>query len=318
MMFPAIDRSSYVSVDRRQFLAGASALIAAGLLPKNVLALAAPYTFKFGDLEISVVSDGHLVLPVSILAPDAPPEELKAILTTLGVTGDTFQPATNTTLIKAGNDLILFDTGSGTDFQPTAGKLKENLAAAGITPESITKVVFTHAHPDHVFGTAAGDGKLHFPNAVHYVVQGEWDFWMNPDLPGKMPETMRPIALGAQKNLGAIKDKVMVKPGDEITAGIQVIASVGHTPGHASFAVPGEGNGLIIMGDVIPNPAIYFPHPQWHFGFDADGDKAIETRKMMLDRAATDKAKLIGYHWTYPGLGFAERQGTGYRFVAAS
>ena len=42
------------------------------------------------------------------------------------------------------------------------------------------------------------------------------------------------------------------------------------------------------------------------------------TRKAILDRAATDKAKLVGYHWTYPGVGFAERSGTAYTFAPAS
>ena len=316
---PNFSFPTHVTVDRRKFLLGASALIAAGLLPRSVLALAAPHTFNHGDVTITVVSDGHLTAPVTLLAPNASPEELKAVLTALGVTGDTIQPALNAALIKAGDDVILFDTGSGAGFQATSGMLKDSLAAAGVDPASITKVVFTHAHPDHLFGTSADGAALTFPNAAHYVALAEWDFWTNPELPGKVPEQMRPMALGAQKHLGTIKDKVtLVKPGDVIAAGITVLDTPGHTPGHVSFAVPGEGGGLIIMGDVIPNPGVYFPHPEWHFGFNSDKDKAVATRKAILDRAATDKAKLVGYHWTYPGVGFAERSGTAYTFAPAS
>jgi len=309
---------SHITVDRRKFLLGASALIAAGILPKEVLALAGPHSFNHGDVMVTVVSDGHLTLPVALLAPNAEPAELKAVLTALGVTGDKIQPAMNAAIISAGNDVILFDVGSGPGFQETSGKLKESLAAANLDPSKVTKVVYTHAHPDHLFGTSA-DGALTFPNAAHYVVQAEWDFWTNPELPDKMPEQMKPMALGAQKHLGATKEKVvMIKPGDEIVAGITVIDTKGHTPGHASFAVPGEGGGLIILGDVFPNPGVYFPHPEWHFGFDADKEQAVATRKAILDRAATEKAKLLGYHWTYPGVGFAERDGTAYKFVPAS
>ena len=39
---------------------------------------------------------------------------------------------TNITLIRAGTDLILVDMGSGDRFMPTAGKLWDNLKAAGI------------------------------------------------------------------------------------------------------------------------------------------------------------------------------------------
>ena len=37
-------------------------------------------TFKQGDFEITVLSDGHLVLPSNLLGADAPPEERKAFL----------------------------------------------------------------------------------------------------------------------------------------------------------------------------------------------------------------------------------------------
>ncbi len=315
MRASAYPSSDFITVDRRKLLAAAGALIAAGLLPRDVLALAAPYSFKQGDAEVTVVSDGHLVLPTSLLAPDAPPDQRKAILTAIGATGDTIAPATNATLIRTGSDLILFDTGAG-DFQPTAGKLAANLAEAGIKPESITKVVFTHAHPDHCWGTAAGaGGSLTYPNAAYYTAAKEWDFWMDEGLVGKMPAMMKPFILGAQKHWGAVKDRVtMLKPGDEIAAGIKVLDTPGHTPGHVSFEVPG-GEGLLVMGDVIVVPGVYFPHPEWAFGFDAISDVAIQTRKTMLDRAATDKPKLLGYHWPYPGVGHAERKGAAYEYV---
>jgi glyoxylase-like metal-dependent hydrolase (beta-lactamase superfamily II) len=309
--------SGFITVDRRKFLAGAGALIAAGLLPRNALALAGPYSFKQGALDVTVVSDGHLVLPISILSPDAPPEELKAILTSIGVTGDKVEPQTNATLIKAGSDLILFDTGSGNEFQPTAGKLVENLKGAGVAPESITKVVFTHAHPDHIWGTAPG-GKLTYPNASYYAASAEWDFWMNPETVNKFPKEMQGFVTGAQKHWTATKDKVtMVKPGDEIAAGIKVLDTTGHTPGHVSFEVPG-GEGLIIIGDAIAVPAIFFAHPEWHFGFDANNDAAVATRQKLLDRASTDKVKLLGFHWPYPGVGYAEKKGSGYQYAPAT
>jgi hypothetical protein len=76
-------------------------------------AVEAPHSFRQGDFEVTVVSDGHLVLPASIVAPEAPPEELKALLEAAGMTGDQVMPATNAVVIRAGSDVILFDTGSG-------------------------------------------------------------------------------------------------------------------------------------------------------------------------------------------------------------
>ncbi len=305
-------------VDRRKFLAAATSAIAIGLLPKNALALAGPYSFKHGAVDVTVVSDGHLVLPTGVFAPDAPPDAVKALLAEIGVTGNEIEVPANVTLIKSGSDLILFDNGSGSEFQPSAGKLMENLKLAGIDPAAITKHVFTHAHPDHIWATVNAGGSLNFPNAAYYCAAAEWDFWMDKDILTKMPKEMHPFVLGAQKHLTGVKDRVtMLKPGDDIVAGIRALDTSGHTPGHMSFEVEG-GEGLVITGDAVGLPAMYFPHPDWKLAFDADHDLAISRRKALLDRAATEKTKLLGFHWPYPGVGHAERKDSAYRYVPAA
>jgi hypothetical protein len=69
------------------------------------------------------------------------------------------------------------------------------------------------------------------------------------------------------------------------------------------------------VADAAVNPVVFFEHPEWHFSFDAIPDLAVENRKKFLDRAAADKIKLLGFHWKYPGVGFAERKDTVYRYV---
>jgi glyoxylase-like metal-dependent hydrolase (beta-lactamase superfamily II) len=317
LRFDPLKPASGPVLDRRRFIIGAAGLAASAAWPVRLWAAEAPFTFKQGDFEVSVVSDGHLTLPSNIFAGDAPPEERKALLDAAGLGGENIMPAANPVVIRTGSDLILFDTGSGTSFQPTAGKLIENLTAAGIDPGSITKVVFTHGHPDHMWGTVAEAG-LKFPNATYYSGAAEWDFWNNPDIFNQMPPEMHDFVKGAQRNYVAVKDRVtMLKPGDEIVTGISALDTAGHTPGHMSFEVAG-GEGLIIVADVLPLPAVYFPHPEWKFGFDASHDMAIAARQKLLDRAATDKMKMIGFHWPYPGVGFAERKDTAYQYVPVS
>lgn len=310
--------SRLVVLDRRRFLAAAGGFVAAGLLPSDLLALAAPHKFKQGAIDIIVISDGHLVFPTSILATNASPEALKEVLAMAGITGTEVEAATNVTLVRSGNDVVLFDAGSGGGFQPTAGKLPENLKSAGIEAADITKVVFTHAHPDHLWGVLAPDGKPAYPNASYYAAGVEWDFWMDSELPSKVPEGMRAMVTTTQKTFAPIKDRLtMLKPGDEVVGGIQVLDTPGHTPGHVSFEVPG-GDGLIIMGDVANHTVVSFLHPEWHLAFDTIPDVAVATRSKLLDRAATDKVKMLGFHWPYPGLGHAERKGTAFTYVAAT
>jgi glyoxylase-like metal-dependent hydrolase (beta-lactamase superfamily II) len=300
-------------MDRRKFLAIAGGLVAAGVLPKEALALAAPYSFKQGTYDVTVVSDGTLMLPIAMIFPDAPVEDLKTLLGAV-VDGDKAQFQVNVLLLKSGTDTILIDTGTGGGFQPSAGTLMESIKAAGSDPSAVTKVIYTHAHGDHIAGTAGKDG-LNFQNATYHMAETEWNFWSPPDLASKMPKEMEGMILGIQSQMTAIKDKVsFFKPGAEIVSGLAAIDTAGHTPGHVSFELAG-GDGMIITGDAITNAAVFFPHPDWKFSFDADHATASANRKKLLDMAASAKKKLLGYHWPYPGIGMAEAKDGAWTFV---
>jgi glyoxylase-like metal-dependent hydrolase (beta-lactamase superfamily II) len=305
-------------ISRREALAGAAALAGMAALPGAVWAQPKPHSFKQGDLEIVVVTDGQLVLPAEVVAPDAPPEELKALLASMGQGPAEVRAETNAVLIRTGSDLILVDTGAGASFGATAGKLPETLGAAGVDAGSITKVVFTHAHLDHIGGSTVTGDALRYPNASYYIGAVERDFWMDPGLLSRMPQEMQGLVTGAQQNLMAMKDRLtLLKSGDEIVSGVRVLDTPGHTPGHMSLELDGN-EVVLITGDAITNPVVFFAHPEWRFGFDADPAVAVETRRKMLDRAAAERIKLLGYHWPYPGLGYAERKDGAFRYTPAS
>lgn len=305
-----------VSATRRQLLLGSAAAAAAMALPRDVLA-ASFHRFTHGVFDIAVVSDGFITLPPEVLLPDAGPEERADFLKRLGGSEKGAAVQANIPLIRHGNDLILIDTGSGTNFQFTAGKLAENLETLGVAPEQITKVVFTHVHPDHSGATVTANGKLLYPNARYYVSQAEWDFWTDRNFETRRPAALHGFAKGAQRDLLAVEDRIVrVRPGDEIVSGMSVVDTPGHTPGHVSIELKGRDN-LLITGDACTNDTIFFARPDWHFGFDTDTEIALASRRRLIDRAASEKLKLLGYHWTYPGVGYAERRGDAYRFVSA-
>jgi hypothetical protein len=97
-----------VPLTRRTFLATTAAV---GLIARGDIAFAAPASFKHGEFEITVVSDGHLLLPANFLAPGAPPAEREALLRQSGQAGEQFQSPTNVTLLRTTTDLILVDMG---------------------------------------------------------------------------------------------------------------------------------------------------------------------------------------------------------------
>jgi glyoxylase-like metal-dependent hydrolase (beta-lactamase superfamily II) len=256
------------------------------------------------------------MLPAWIILPDTPADERPAILERLGGTPQSAPFHVNIPLIRTGNDLILVDNGSGDKFQASAGTLAANLKSAGVDPASITKVVFTHIHPDHAGGTVLPDGKLLCPNAEYFVNDAEWLFWNDPNYETSMPSVLHEFARGSQRDMSAVRDRLTrFRPGDEIVSGMQVVETRGHTPGHVSFELAGDG-GMIINGDVATSNIVFFEHPGWHFGFDTEPEIALKSRQTFLERVAAEKIKMLGYHWAYPGIGYAEAKGSAYRFVA--
>ncbi len=305
----------FIRLDRRKFLAAASGLIAAGLLPKSALAFAGPHAFTHGSFDITVLTDGTFELPLTVISPDAKPEDLAMILG-LAAGTEVHRVEISPVLVAAGDERILFDTGTGGLMGPTGASLFESVLAAGLTADAITRIVYTHAHPDHLWGTLAADGSATFPNASYHMAEAELAFWTKTDLVSMMPATMTDMINGTQKQLAAIADKITAfVPGSEVAPGIAVIDTAGHTPGHVSFEMAG-GDGLILTGDAITVPAVFFAHPDWAFGFDADGALAGTNRRKLLDMAAAGKKQLLGYHWPFPGLGRAEAKDGAFVYVA--
>jgi glyoxylase-like metal-dependent hydrolase (beta-lactamase superfamily II) len=303
-----------VPVTRRTFLATTAAV---GFTARGGSAFAPmPATFRHGAFDITVVSDGYLQLPTAFLAPSAPTAEREALLKESGDTGEQYHSPTNVTLIRTANDLILVDMGSGDRFMPSAGKLWDNLKFAGIDKGQITKVILTHGHPDHLWGTVDDLDELALPQAAFYAAAAEWDFWHSDNAVNGLPAERAGSVTGARRNYAAIKDRVtMLKPGDDVVTGIRVLPTPGHTQGHIALAVAG-GDGLIVGADALTHPLISFRHPDWRPLADHVPDLAAETRRRLLDRLAADRSRLIGFHLPYPGLGRVERKDAQYRYVA--
>jgi glyoxylase-like metal-dependent hydrolase (beta-lactamase superfamily II) len=277
----------------------------------------AGHSFQHGEFDVTVLSDGYISIPAEIMVSDARPSQRETILERLSACAGMVEFKTNVPLIRTGDDIIIVDVGAGAKYQFSDGKLSSNLAASGIDPISITKVVFTHAHPDHIWGTLNDDGSLRFPNATYYVGKAEWAFWMDPDYKTNMPEMLHDFARGAQRDLGAVRDRVvLLKPGDDVVTGMRALDTAGHTPGHLSFELSG-GDGLIITADATTNQIVSLEHPEWKFGYDTIPDLAIQNRVRLVDRAATDRTKLLGYHWAHPGVGYVERCRGATRFFPA-
>jgi glyoxylase-like metal-dependent hydrolase (beta-lactamase superfamily II) len=307
------------AITRRSALGGLGGAAIAPLLtwPFSAFAQSAPHTFKCGDYEVTVLSDGSLSFPLSFALPGRDPKEVEAVFKAAGLPIDGITAQVNVTIVKTADALILIDTGAGGDFVPSVGKLSDRLDAAGFAPDAFTHVIFTHAHADHLWGIIDPlDGGTRFTNAKHIMSGAEFDYWSKPGREADVPDMFKTMAVGSARRLKAIAERIEHrKAGDEVIAGVTLLDSAGHTPGHVSVMVSSGTERLLVSGDALNHPVVSFANPGWRWGSDMDADAAVATRKRLLDQLVSDKIALVGYHLPWPGLGRVERAGDAYRFV---
>ena len=283
-----------------------------GILTVAAFAGGAASSRRSGAAEtkaLSTLSDGFMELRYASLVSESASLEL-------GVEpGGTLTPACNVTVLRWEDRLVLFDAGSGPNFMPTAGRLPASLDEAGINSADVTDVIFTHAHPDHIWGVVDDFDDPLFANATHHIASAEWDFWRSERALTDLPEERLSFVAGARNRFAAIEETVsLFKPGDEPVPGIEAMAAFGHTPGHMAFIVHGAEPAMIV-GDAISNDPISFLRPDLPWGADQDAGKGAETRMRLLDRAAGEGVKIVGFHLPSGGIGYVERKDTAYRFV---
>lgn len=252
-----------------------------------------------GDIELHLLSDGTFrldggamfgVIPKPMWGKKAPADDRNRIL--LGM---------NILLIKAAGKRILVETGAGDKWSSKlrdiyafeqSHRLPEQLAAAGVTPESVDIVINTHLHFDHCgWNTRIVDGRAvpTFPNARYFVQRGEFDHAMSP--------TERDRASYFVENFAPMQDSGQLQflNGDaEIVPGIEVVVVQGHIMHMQCVKLTGGGNTVFFMADLVPTAAhLAFP---WIMGYDLYPMLTLENKHKWLPRAAREGWTVIFGH----------------------
>src|SRR5437899_9149513 len=160
------------------------------------------YAVRVGEIDVLVVSDGVLPLPTAMLGHNADPAIRAAWLKDMFLPPDAFDWALNVVVVRSGGRTILIDAGMGTEFPdlPRSGQLVHRLEAAGIDLASVTDVVLTHMHMDHVGGLLVDGVKERLrPDLQIHVAAAEVKFWESPDfsrvsMPPGFPDALRRTA----------------------------------------------------------------------------------------------------------------------------
>ena len=301
-------------INRRSLLKSAAALAVGSTLP----AWAHANESKLGPASVFTLSDGEMKLPFNTVLAEPDTEEALRFIQAQAIDPSTHSSPLNLTLYRDGERNVLFDVGSGSNFLPGTGLLIDSMEQLGITPDEVTHVVFTHAHPDHLWGlTDEFDDPL-MPNAEYLISAAEWDYWTNPNTLDQMPEERISFAVGAMRHLTSIEDNITrFRDGEEILPNIQAVATHGHTPGHSAFELRQGSESMMVVGDALTHEHISFARPDWYTGSDQDKAMGATTRIKLLDRLHHEKTQLVGYHLPSGGMGRVEKEGKSYRFVSA-
>lgn len=303
-------------LSRRQALAATVLLpAAAAFMPRQALAQTAapamlgsgtaPWNrFKLGSFEVTTLLAGTNVAetPQEIFGLNASPEEFAAISSENFIPVDRAQFFFTPTVVNTGAELVLFDTGLSAEGTLAA------LTAAGYTPEMVTLVVLTHMHGDHIGGLMAADGVTPtYANARYVTGAVEHNHWLGAANEG-FDALVRPL-----------NDKMtFLDDGGSAASGITAMAAFGHTPGHMVYQIESDGQRLMVTADTANHFVWSLQRPDWEVVFDADKASAAASRRTVFGQIAADRIPFVGYHMPFPGLGYVEAEGDGFRYVPAA
>jgi glyoxylase-like metal-dependent hydrolase (beta-lactamase superfamily II) len=188
--------------------------------------------------------------------------------------GDSWRLPSLCHLVREGGHTVLVDTGAGPpgmwkDWEPEEDALlPAELAAHGVEPHDVDTVVNTHVHVDHIGWNTDADGRAVFPKARYLLHEDA--------LAAARERADRPHI---ERCVLAIEDRLeTVTDGDEIAPGVRVVSLPGHDAGHIGLRV---GDDALLTADAVPHPAL-FEHPDWRFAFDADPERAAQTRRELV------------------------------------
>jgi glyoxylase-like metal-dependent hydrolase (beta-lactamase superfamily II) len=299
-------------LSRRQALFAGATLPLAATLPLPVFAKAemqgsgfAPWNrFKLGSFEVTTLLAGTRAgdKPQETFGTNASPEDFAALSAANFIPADKTQNFFTPAVVNTGAELVLFDTGLAAESTLAA------LTAAGYTADQIDIVVLTHMHGDHIGGLMGADGTTPtFANARYVTGAVEHNHWA-----GAANE-------GFDKNVKPLNEKIaFLDDGGSVVSGITGMAAFGHSPGHMIYQVESDGQRLMITADTANHYVWSLQKPDWEVRFDMDKAAAAAVRKQVFGMIAADKIPFIGYHMPFPGVGYVEAQGDGFRYVPAS
>ncbi|QNJ90629.1 MBL fold metallo-hydrolase [Mycolicibacterium fluoranthenivorans] len=280
------------------------------------------YAVGVGDIEVLVISDGVLPITASTLATNVESTELATWLDDNFLPPEVVDWPLNVVVVRSGDRTILVDAGLGLEFPdfPRAGQTVQRLEAAGVDLASVTDVVLTHLHMDHVGGLLTQGLKERLrPDLRVHTATAEAEFWAAPDfshtvMPAPIPDVLRRVAT---QFLDEYHGRLRTFETEyEVAPGVLISRTGGHTPGHSVVRLESHGDKLTFAGDAVFAPG--FDNPEWQNGFEHDPQEAARVRIQLLRELAATGESLVATHLPFPSVCHVAVAGDAFRCVPAT
>lgn len=247
---------------------------------------------RVGELEILPLVDGEFSAPATQMYPNTTDVDWEPHKRWLNHEGR-LELAIGCFLVRSGDRRVLIDAGLGTVQVEgfTGGRLLDELAAVGESPASVTDVVFTHLHFDHV-GWATQQGAIVFPNATYRCHALDWTHFVDNE--GAMG--------GGRKKLQPVAAQLETFDGQATLApGLDTLPTPGHTPGHTALVLSSGSERAMLLGDAAHCP-VELEVAEWDGLGDVDPALARKTRNAMMRELEESGTPASAAH--FPGLEF--------------
>ena len=280
------------------------------------------HQFTIGDFQAYLLHDTQFTYKGADFFSNVDPDQAAKELANYHQSMDKIPSPYLSLLLVREDQKILIDTGLGfrsepVEFKgmkiPIEGKMRARLGELNISEDSITDVILTHLHPDHIGGVCDEHLQPIFSRANHHIHQHEWDYWYGTAGEGENPFFKSFV----QQNIDPLhKDQLNLIARDEheLLPGIVTIKVPGHTPGQIAVRIESKGQKLLFISDVWIHP-LHIKHTDWQTIYDLDHDLAKASRIKLLEMAYEEDMSVQSFHFQFPGLGHIDKTTSGWKWV---
>jgi glyoxylase-like metal-dependent hydrolase (beta-lactamase superfamily II) len=278
--------------------------------------------WQIGDVTVTKIVEIESVGGATWILPDATPEAVQEI--------DWLKPqfmddagnlkfSVHALVIDTPEQRIVVDTCVGNekermpfkDWHQLQTGFLEDFQTAGFAIDSVNHVLCTHLHVDHVgWNTILVDGKWvpTFPAARYLIARDEFEFWRDQQKE-KLGRAVFDDSVAPVFEAGLVD---LVDTDHQVCPEVDLVPTLGHTPGHVSVRIRSRGEQALITGDFVHHPC-QMARVNWASSADQDSEEARATRHRVFAEYVGTPTLIIGTHFAGVTAGRIVRDGDAYR-----